>query len=55
VISGAAAFLDVAPRVVGFSVTTASDFVSFAAIPVLLLVGDRVRGVRYPALPGDHS
>jgi hypothetical protein len=51
VISGAAASPDVAPRVVGFSVTTASVFVSFAAMPVLLLVGDPARGVRYPACP----
>src|SRR3954468_1794024 len=43
VISGAAAFLDIAPWVVGFPVTTASIFVSFA-ISVLLLVGDRAWG-----------
>jgi hypothetical protein len=37
VISGAAAFLDIARRVVGFFVAAASVFVSFAAIPELLL------------------
>jgi len=45
VISGAAGFLDVVRRVVGFFVSAAFVFFSFAAIPVLLLVREPSLGL----------